>query len=84
MSVEMYPHEDTALIKIEGIAELETVVVSEHRGDAFTSTLGTHNMEQITSCELKKAACCNLSESFETSGSVDVMRQDAITSAYRP
>ncbi len=81
VTIEMYPHEDTALIKIEGIAELETVVVSEHRGDIFTSTLDTRNIEQITSCELKKAACCNLSESFETSGSVDVMRQDAITSA---
>lgn len=79
--VQMFPHEDTAMIKIEGITELETVVVSEHRGDVFTSTLDTRNMEQITSCELKKAACCNLSESFETSGSVDVMRQDAVTSA---
>lgn len=81
LTVEMYPHEDTVLIKIEGIAELGTVVVTEHRGGNFTSTLGAHNMEQITSCELKKAACCNLAESFETSGSVDVMRQDAVTSA---
>lgn len=81
VSVEMYPHEDSAFIKIEGITELGTVIVSEHRDDAFTSTLDTRNMEQITSCELKKAACCNLAESFETSGSVDVMRQDAITSA---
>ncbi len=81
VSIEMYPNEDTALIKIEGITELGTVVVSEHRGDIFTSTLDTRNIEQITSCELKKAACCNLAESFETSGSVDVMRQDAITSA---
>lgn len=81
VSVEMYPHEDTVFIKFEGTTELETVVVAEHRGDIFTSTLDTRNMEQITSCELKKAACCNLSESFETSGSVDVMRQDAVTSA---
>ncbi len=81
VSIQMFPHEDTALIKIEGVTELETVTVSEHRGDTYTSTLGTLNMEQITSCELKKAACCNLSESFETNGSVDVMRQDAVTSA---
>jgi outer membrane cobalamin receptor len=80
VTVEMYPHEDTAHIKIEGITELETVTVTEHRGDTYTSTLSTLNMEQITSCELKKAACCNLSESFETNGSVDVMRQDAVTS----
>jgi outer membrane cobalamin receptor len=81
VTIQMFPHEDTALIKIEGVTELQTVTVSEHRGDTYTSTLGTLNMEQITSCELKKAACCNLSESFETNGSVDVMRQDAVTSA---
>ncbi|MCF8247606.1 MAG: TonB-dependent receptor [Saprospiraceae bacterium] len=81
ISVEMYPYEDTVFIKVEGITELGTVVVAEHRDDAFTSTLDTRNIEQITSCELKKAACCNLAESFETSGSVDVMRQDAVTSA---
>ncbi|MBI5916286.1 MAG: TonB-dependent receptor [Bacteroidetes bacterium] len=81
MQVEMFPEEDSVFIKIEGITELETVVVAEHRGDAFTSTLDPLNIEQITSCELKKAACCNLAESFETSGSVDVMRQDAVTSA---
>ncbi|MCC6724267.1 MAG: TonB-dependent receptor [Saprospiraceae bacterium] len=81
VTVQMFPHEDTALIKIEGIAELKTVTVTEHRGDIFTSTLDTRNLQQISSCELKKAACCNLSESFETNGSVDVMRSDAVTSA---
>lgn len=35
----------------------------------------------ISSGELKKAACCNLSESFETNPSVDVSYTDAITGA---
>ncbi|MBI1224244.1 MAG: TonB-dependent receptor [Bacteroidetes bacterium] len=81
VKVEMYPHEDSVFVKVEGVTELETVVVAEHRDDAYTSTLNTRNMEHITSHELKKAACCSLAESFETSGSVDVMRQDAVTSA---
>lgn len=79
--IEMFPYEDTAYIKIEGISELQTIQVTEQRGDIFTSTLDPVNMENITACELKKAACCNLAESFETSGSVDIMKQDAVTSA---
>jgi len=35
--------------------------------------------QKITSCELSKAACCNLSESFTTNPSVDVTYSDAAT-----
>ncbi|MCU0445535.1 MAG: TonB-dependent receptor [Microscillaceae bacterium] len=35
--------------------------------------------ELLTVKELKKAACCNLSESFETNASVDVSTSDAVT-----
>lgn len=78
--IEMFPHEDTAYIKIEGVTELQTIEVAGQRSDVFTSTLDPINMENISACELKKAACCNLAESFETSGSVDVMKADAVTS----
>lgn len=37
--------------------------------------------EKITATELCKAACCNLSESFETNPSVDVSYSDAATGA---
>lgn len=36
VTIQMFPHEDTAFIKIEGVTELETVTVSEHRGDTYT------------------------------------------------
>jgi len=39
------------------------------------------NTEKITAAELCKAACCNLSESFETNPSVDVSYSDAATGA---
>lgn len=39
------------------------------------------NTEKINSAELCKAACCNLSESFETNPSVDVSYSDAATGA---
>ena len=50
-------------------------------GDNVVSTLDARNVERISSKELKKAPCCNLSESFETNGTVDVTYSDAITGA---
>ena len=41
------------------------------------------NTQTLTSCELEKAACCNLSESFTTNTSVDVMPTDAVTGAKK-
>lgn len=41
--------------------------------------LGTMNTQKIGTGELLKAACCNLSESFETTPSVDVGFTDAVS-----
>ena len=41
------------------------------------------NVEKIGTDELRKAACCNLSESFETNASVDVNMTDAISGAKK-
>ncbi|MCG8306827.1 MAG: TonB-dependent receptor, partial [Cytophagales bacterium] len=53
-----------------------------------TKAPGTHisRMEpiltqKITKAELQKAACCNLSESFETNASIDVSFSDAVSGA---
>ena len=40
-------------------------------------------VEEIGSGELRKAACCNLSESFETNASVDVNMTDAVSGAKK-
>jgi outer membrane receptor for ferrienterochelin and colicins len=45
------------------------------------STIMPLNVEQVTQKELLKAACCNLSESFETNASVNVAYSDAVTGA---
>ena len=39
----------------------------------------SQNITMISSDELLKAACCNLSESFETNPSIDVNFSDAIS-----
>ena len=60
--------------------QLNTVVITE-RNDSYISKLNSRNIQVITTGELFKAACCNLSESFETNASVDVSYSDAITGA---
>lgn len=59
--------------------ELETVEISYKKRTTEVSFVNTINSETVTREELCKAACCNLSESFETNPSVDVAFSDAIT-----
>ncbi|MFM6934225.1 MAG: TonB-dependent receptor domain-containing protein [Flavobacteriales bacterium] len=47
------------------------------------SKMKTIHVEEIGSGELRKAACCNLSESFETNASVDVNISDAVSGAKK-
>lgn len=60
--------------------QLSAVEISV-RNDSYISKLNARKVEVITTGELFKAACCNLSESFETNASVDVSYSDAITGA---
>lgn len=66
---------------MKGSTTLDEVSVVTRAKTNFVSRLSTVNAQTITSGELQKAACCNLSESFETSASVDVSYSDAVTGA---
>lgn len=63
------------------VQQISTVQISGKRGDNTVSSLDPRNVERIGSNELKKAPCCNLSESFETNGTVDIKYADAVTGA---
>jgi outer membrane receptor for ferrienterochelin and colicins len=71
-SVEVVLKENTTLDEVE---------IAERAPGAHISRTDLIPTQQITLGELKKAACCNLSESFETNASVDVNYSDAITGA---
>ncbi|HLU87877.1 MAG TPA: TonB-dependent receptor, partial [Taishania sp.] len=60
---------------------LPELVVEYRRNTKSFSKVSTLAVEQISLGELRKAACCNLSESFETNVSVDVNFTDAISGA---
>ena len=59
------------------------VVIQMKRDTHSISRLKTLHVEELTAGELRKAACCNLSESFETSASVDVNITDAVSGAKK-
>jgi len=58
---------------------LDEVTVTQRRKAIQKSYLEAQNIINVNSAELLKAACCNLSESFETNPSIDVNFSDALT-----
>lgn len=58
---------------------LDEVVVAHEREALQKSFFSAQNKVTVNSAELLKAACCNLSESFETNPTIDVNFDDALT-----
>lgn len=73
----------TLKIMLQSIVELNAVEVEAKQQTTQISTINPINVEKITQSELKKAACCNLSESFETNATVDVTYTDAVSGAKK-
>ncbi|MBC7693918.1 MAG: TonB-dependent receptor [Burkholderiales bacterium] len=66
-------------IKLRGGIELNEVEVVYETTGTELSYMNAIKMETLNERSLMKAACCNLSESFETNPSVDVNFADAVT-----
>jgi len=60
-------------------SELDEIKIRSRTKASSTSYLSAQNVINVSSDELLKAACCNLSESFETNPSIDVNFADAVT-----
>ena len=69
----------THFLKISQENTLDEVVISKRKRSAQRTYLMPQNIVKISEDELLKAACCNLSESFETNPAVDVNHSDALT-----
>lgn len=59
--------------------ELGSVEINEKKTPTYSDYFSVENKGVMTEKELFKAACCNLSESFETNPSIDASFTDAIT-----
>lgn len=64
-------------------ASLAEVEITRRQRGTRVSRLDPSSTQLINSLELTKAACCNLSETFETNATVDVAYSDAVTGAKR-
>jgi len=80
-TIEVKPEQNVIHVQLSSTIALDEITVKENRGTAYYSKTSPINLQIVTQNELKKAACCNLSESFETNASVDVSFADAITGA---
>ncbi len=69
------------LIKLKSSIQLNEVEVTYKSSGTELSMLNVTKIETLNERSLMKAACCNLSESFETNPSVDVNFSDAISGA---
>ena len=62
-------------------AVIDEVTITERRMGVLKSRTSAFDTQTIGTEELCRAACCNLSEAFETNASVDVAYSDAATGA---
>ncbi|MDR3326685.1 MAG: TonB-dependent receptor [Prevotellaceae bacterium] len=68
-------------VVLNNINVLDAFIVEQRSKGTVNSRTSVITVQKITAEELKRAACCNLSESFETNPSVDVAYGDAATGA---
>jgi|TARA_B110000305_G_scaffold236525_1_gene298064 outer membrane receptor for ferrienterochelin and colicin len=66
-------------VMIESSSKLDEVIISKRQKTIQKSYFKTQNITNVSSDELLKAACCNISESFETNPSIDVNYSNAVT-----
>ncbi|MBT8244521.1 MAG: TonB-dependent receptor [Winogradskyella sp.] len=64
---------------LESTASLDQITITSRKQATAKSYLKATNTFMVSSDELLKAACCNLSESFETNPSIDVNFADAVS-----
>lgn len=76
------PEQETTLnVLLKPSIELPEVEVKARKEYEHIDRMNPVKTEIITTSGLQRLACCNLSESFENSGTVDVTYTDAVTGA---
>jgi|TARA_B110000908_G_scaffold51021_1_gene62263 outer membrane cobalamin receptor len=79
---EMEVRENTFLdISLSSSISIDEVEVTSKVNSTEFSLISPLQTQKISRDELQKAACCNLSESFETNATIDVIFSDAVSGA---
>ena len=71
--------DDQYIFYLKSSVDLDQVNVDGTINTTKISVIEPLNIQTISSREIQKAACCNLSECFETNNAVDVVYSDAIS-----
>ena len=64
---------------LKSSVDLDQVDIEGHKKTTNISLVQPINIQTLSTGEIQKAACCNLSECFETNNSVDVTYSDAMS-----
>jgi outer membrane receptor for ferrienterochelin and colicin len=78
-TITLNSYQQNLKIELKSMVNLKEFQVEERQSGTNINTISPIHIETLTSKELVKAACCNISESFETNASVDVNFTDAVT-----
>tara|TARA_B100000809_G_scaffold266844_1_gene332131 strand:- start:1288 stop:3495 length:2208 start_codon:yes stop_codon:yes gene_type:complete len=78
-TITLNSYKKTINIKLKSAVGLEEFQITERQSGTFINLTDPLRIETLTTKELAKAACCNISESFETNASVDVNFTDAVS-----
>ncbi len=62
---------------------LPEIIIERKKNTHGIAKLKVLQVEELNAGEFRKAACCNLSESFETNASVDINMTDALSGAKK-
>tara|TARA_B100000902_G_scaffold67967_1_gene74097 strand:- start:5204 stop:7402 length:2199 start_codon:yes stop_codon:yes gene_type:complete len=74
---------DQYIFFLKNSIALKEIEIKEKTNATSFSTISTINSQKLSEKEFQKAACCNVSESFLTSNTVDIGSSDAISGAKK-
>jgi outer membrane receptor for ferrienterochelin and colicin len=73
--------ENVVVIQLKQGVTLDKVEIIAKQSTQFIKSSETGKVEVIDAGDIRKAACCNLAEGFQTSSAVEVNYSDAVTGA---
>lgn len=80
-TLDIQAEQDNLEIYLTAEFSTEDIIVSANAPAIIANKSSVRNSTEITLQGLRKAACCNLAESFVTNPSIDVSYSDAVTGA---
>lgn len=82
-TINLLKYQTNLKIKLSKDVDLAVFELTEREKSSSVSLVAPIHIETLSEKELTKAACCNISESFETNASVDVNFSDAVSGAKK-